>query len=236
MGEDREELGTMEPDAFERMQNSWLYRFFDMACVLILMNLCIVLLSCCGLIVFGLFPAVLAAAAYGKDVLEKKDGHILRRMFEYFKQYFWIGNLQMLLTVPTIGLGFYLIYGRELSTPVYFLLFTWIILAAVLGWYLPAINVLFPEFKPTKKLVFSMVAACDRWLLTIFFLLVTLCWVYLVLLMPQLFGFVLFSGPVQLGVWSIRRALKKDGEEERELRRQKSEERRKKFGRFWNVR
>ena len=75
-----------------------------------------------------------------------------------------------MLTVPTVALGFYLIYGRELSTGIYLLLFVWIIVVMLLYWYLPAVNVLYPDFKLGKKLLFSLVAAGDRWILTVIFL------------------------------------------------------------------
>lgn len=200
----------MELDAFERMQNSRFYRFFDWVSRLILVNLCMVLLSFCGLVVLGIFPAMFAAAAYFNDVYECNEGKMLPAMFGYFKQYFWIGNLLMVLTVPTVALGFYLIYGKELNTAIYLLLFVWIIVVMVLYWYLPAVNVLYPEFKLGKKLLFSLVAAGDRWILTVIFLAVNLAWLYVLLLIPQLMMFVMFSAPIWFGMWRIKKALKPD--------------------------
>ena len=200
----------MELDAFERMQNSRFYRFFDCVSRLILVNLCMVLLSFCGLVVLGFFPAMFAAAAYFYDVYECNEGKMLPSMFRYFRQYFWIGNLLMVLTVPTVALGFYLIYGRELSTGIYLLLFVWIIVVMLLYWYLPAVNVLYPDFKLGKKLLFSLVAAGDRWILTVIFLAVNLVWLYVLLLMPQLMMFVMFSAPVWFGMWRVKKALKPD--------------------------
>lgn len=135
---------------------------------------------------------------------------MLPAMFGYFKQYFWIGNLLMVLTVPTVALGFYLIYGKELNTAIYLLLFVWIIVVMVLYWYLPAVNVLYPEFKLGKKLLFSLVAAGDRWILTVIFLAVNLAWLYVLLLIPQLMMFVMFSAPIWFGMWRIKKALKPD--------------------------
>lgn len=197
-------------DAFERMQGSRFYRFFDCVSRLILVNLCMVLLSLCGLLVFGIFPAMLAAAAYFNDVFECKEEKMLRSMFRYFRRYFWIGNLLMMITVPAIVLGFYVIYGKELDTFIYLLLFSVIIMSMVLYWYLPAINVLYPEFKTGKKLLFSLVVSGNRWVLTIVFLAMNLIWLYVVLLMPQLMMFVMFSTPVWFGTWRIKKALKPD--------------------------
>ncbi len=200
----------MELDTFERMQSSRLYRFFDLMYRLILVNLCMILLSLCGLVVFGLFPAIFAAAAYFNDTMEGRDGKMLSSMFRYFRKYFWIANLQMLITVPTIGIGLYVIYGRELNTFAYLLLFCWIIIGMVLLWYLPAVNVLYPDFSLGKKFLFSLVASCDRFLLTILFLVLDLVWLYLTLLMPQLLMFLIFSTPVWFGTWRIKKALRPD--------------------------
>lgn len=200
----------MELDAFERMQGSRFYRFFECVSRLILVNLCMVLLSLCGLVVFGFFPAMFAAAAYFNDVFECKEEKMLSSMFRYFRKYFGIGNVLMLITVPTIALGFYIIYGHELSTFAYLILFCWIIITMVLYWYLPAVNVLFPEFEPKKKFLFSLVAAGDRWVMTILLLAVNLGWLYIVLLMPQLMMFVMFSAPVWFGVLRIKKTLKPD--------------------------
>lgn len=200
----------MELESFERLQESRFYRFFECVSRLISVNLCMALLSLCGLVVFGLFPAIMAAAAYFNDVFECKEGKMLRSMFGYFKQYFWIGNLLMLVTAPAVGLVFYIMYGRELNTFLYLLLFCWIIAVMLLNWYLPAVNVLYPGFRTGKKIAFSLVAAGNRWLLTILLLAVNVGWMYVVLLIPQFMMFVMFSTPVWFGVWRIKKALKPD--------------------------
>lgn len=200
----------MELDAFERVQNSRIYRFFECLYRMVLVNLCMVLLSLCGLAVFGFFPAMLAAAAYFNDVFEGREGKVLSVMFGYFKQYFLIGNLLMLIVVPAVALGFYSIYGQELNTFLYLILFCWLILALVLLWYLPAVTVLYPEFKNKKKLLFSLVASCDRWAITLLFLVLSVAWLYIVLLMPQLMMFIMFSAPVWFTVWRIKKSLKPD--------------------------
>lgn len=69
---------------------------------------------------------------------------------------------------------------------------------------------LFPEFGMKKKLLFSLVAAGDRWVMTILFLAVNLGWLYIVLLIPQLMMFVIFSAPVWFGMLRIKKALKPD--------------------------
>ncbi len=200
----------MELEAFEKMQSSRFYRFFDCVSRLILVNLCIVILSLCGLVVLGLYPALFAAAAYLNDVFECKEGKMLPTMFQYFKKYFLIGNLLMVISVPTVGLGFYIVFGRELNTFAYLILFCWIIVSMVLYWYLPVISVLYPEFKTGKKLLFSLVVSGDRWLLTVLFLALNLVWLYVVLLIPQLMMFVMFSAPIWFGTWRIKKALKPD--------------------------
>lgn len=200
----------MELDAFERVQNSRLYRFFECLYRLVLVNLCMILLSLCGLVVFGLFPAIYAAAAYFNDVFEGKEGKVLRSMFGYFKQYFLAGNLLMLIYVPAVALGFYSIYGQELSTILYLLLFCWLILAAVLFWYLPAVSILYPEFKTKKKILFSLVMSCDRWVMTILFLAASIAWLYIVLLVPQLMMFIMFSTPVWFCMLRVKKTMKPD--------------------------
>lgn len=200
----------MELDAFERMQNSRFYRFFDCLCRLVFVNICMILLSLCGLVVFGLFPAMFSAAAYLNDVFEGKEGKMLPSMFGYFKQYFFMGNLLMIFFVPAVAFGFYTIYGQELNTLLYLILFCWLILALVLLWYLPAITTLYPEFSNKKKILFSLVVSCDRWLMTLLFLALSIGWLYIVLLLPQLMMFILFSTPVWFSVWRIKKTLKPD--------------------------
>ena len=46
--------------------------------------------------------------------------------------------------------------------------FCWLIGAVVLRWYLPAVNVLYPEFSVKKKILFALVVACSRWMMTLF--------------------------------------------------------------------
>lgn len=201
---------AMEQDAFERLQNARFYRFFESLYRMVLVNLCMLLLSLCGLVVFGLFPAIFAAAAYFNDVFEGKEGKVLKSMFGYFKQYFWSGNLMMLIYVPAVALGLYAVYGRELNTAVYLVLFFWLIAAIVLLWYFPAVNVLYPEFGLKKKILFSLVMSCGKWVMTLVFLAVNIAWIYIVLLIPQLMMFILFSAPVWFCVLRIKKAMKPD--------------------------
>lgn len=200
----------MELDAFEKMQGSRFYRFFESLYRMVLVNLCMILLSLCGLVAFGLFPAMFAAAAYFNDVFEGKEGKVLKSMFGYFKQYFWIGNLLMLIYVPSVALGLYAVYGKELATAVYLVLLCWLIVAAVLLWYLPAVNVLYPDFSIKKKILFSLVVSCGRWIMTIVFVAVSVGWLYAVFLMPQLMMFILLSAPVWFTVWRIKKTMKPD--------------------------
>ncbi len=198
----------MEQDAFERMQNSRIYRFFEFLYMLFQINLCMLLLTLCGMAVFGLFPAMYAAAAYVNDVFEGKEGKVFRSMWGYFRKYFWTGNLLMLLYAPAVALGFYAVFGRELNTAVYFLLFCWLIGAVVLRWYLPAVNVLYPEFSVKKKILFALVVACSRWMMTLLFLVFHVAWLYAVLLAPQLMMFIAFSTPVWFTLWRVKKAMK----------------------------
>lgn len=206
----RRRFYIMEQDAFERLQNARFYRFFESLYRMVLVNLCMLLLSLCGLVVFGLFPAMFAAAAYFNDVFEGKEGKMLQSMFGYFKQYFWIGNLLMVIYVPAVALGLYSVYGRELNTAIYLVLFFWLIAATVLLWYLPAVNVLYPQFQIKKKLLFSLVVSCGRWVMSLLFLAVNIAWLYIVLLMPQLMMFILLSAPVWFCTWRIKKVMKPD--------------------------
>lgn len=191
----------------EQGQNSRFYRFMERTAMLIELNICMVLLSLRGLFIFGIFPAIFAAAEYLNDVADGKEGKMFKEMTRYYKKNFRIGNLLMIIVVPTAALVLYLIYGKELNTIMYLIIFTWVILVQVLCWYLPVINTLYPEFPVKKKLVFSMVASCDRWLYTILFLATNLVWLYAVFLMPQLFMFFVFSFPVWFAGVCIRKAL-----------------------------
>ena len=200
----------MEQDAFERMQNSRMYRFFECLYRLFQINLCMLLLAICGLVMFGLFPAMFAAAAYFNDVFEGKEGKVFRSMFGYFRQYFWIGNILMLIYVPAVAFGFYGVYGRELNTAAYLILFCWLIGAVVLRWYLPAVNILYPEFSVKKKILFALVVSCNRWTVTLSFVVFHVAWLYAALLAPQLMMFILFSAPAWFTQWRVKKVMKPD--------------------------
>ena len=200
----------MEQDAFERMQNSRMYRFFECLYRLFQINLCMILLALCGLAVFGLFPAMFAAAAYFNDVFEGKEGKVLQSMFGYFRQYFWTGNILMLIYVPAFAMGLYTVYGQELNTMLYLVLFCWLIGAVVLRWYLPAVTVLYQEFGIRKKILFSLVVSCHRWMMTLLFLIFHVVWLYAVLLAPQIMMFIVFSTPVWFTLWRVKKTMKPD--------------------------
>ncbi len=198
----------MEQDLVDKLQKSKFYRFFDGLWSLVLVNLVMILLSVCGLVVFGIFPAIFAATAYYNDVLEGNEGKMLPKMFAYFRQYFWIGNLLMLIVAPIGVILVYLMFGQEQNMFVYLLLFLWILAGLVLKWYLPAVTLLYPEFPLKKKILFSLVASCDRFKVTLLLLVVEVGWLYLVFLIPQLCMFVAFSLPVWFGIWRIKKSLR----------------------------
>ena len=75
----------MNEEQFFKMQNSKVYRFFDRLSSLVITNLCGILISLCGLVVFGIFPVMFAITAFYNDILEQKYRKTFSTLFSYFK-------------------------------------------------------------------------------------------------------------------------------------------------------
>lgn len=198
----------MNEEQFFKMQNSKVYRFFDRLSSLVITNLCGILISVLGLVVFGAFPVTFAITAFYNDALEQRYRKTFSTLFAYFKKYFWIGNLLMLITVPIVYLGIYMVFGQELGMFAYLLMMTVMILVLILNLYLPSVAVLYPEFSLGKKLVFCFVAACDRWKTTVLLMILYVVWIYATALMPQLCMFALLSAMPWFSILLIKKALK----------------------------
>ena len=198
----------MNEEQFFKMQNSKLYRFFYRLSSLVITNLFGILISVCGLVVFGVYPVMFAITAFYNDILEQKYRKTFSTLFAYFKKYFWVGNLLMLITVPIVFLGIYMVFGQELGMFAYVLMMTFVILVLILNLYLPSIAVLYPEFSLGKKIVFCFVAACDRWKTTVLLMILYVVWIYGTALMPQLCMFALLSTMPWLSIFMIKKALK----------------------------
>lgn len=184
----------MEEDRFLKMQNSVFNRFFERVSNLVIVNLCMLVACLCGLIVFGIYPASFAAAAYFNDQMEGKEQKVFPTIMRYFKKYFIVGNVLMLLTVPTIVAGFIVLFFTNINSMLFYLLFiTWVITIYLVNLYMPAINVMYPKFTIRKKLVFSAVVSCNKWKLTGIFTVVVALWVCFVAMMPQFAMFFLLS-------------------------------------------
>lgn len=198
----------MNEEQFFKMQNSKLYRFFDRLSSLVITNLCGILISLCGLVVFGVFPAMFAITGFYNDILEQKYRKTFSTLFAYFKKYFWIANMLMLVTLLSVALVFYMVFQQGISMVAYVFLMTFVILVLLLNLYLPSVAVLYPEFSFGKKIVFCFVAACDRWKTTVLLMILYVVWIYGTALMPQLFMFALLSGMPWLSILFIKKALK----------------------------
>ena len=61
------------------------------------------------------YPAAFAAAAYYNDQMEGNIQKTFPTIMKYFKKYFIAGNVLMLLTIPTIVAGFYIIFFTTIS-------------------------------------------------------------------------------------------------------------------------
>ena len=199
----------MNEEQFFRMQNSKFYRFFNRVSQIIVVNLCAILVAFCGLIVFGIFPVIFAATAFFNDDLEQKTPKTLSAMFRYFKKYFLIGNVLMLITVGALASGIYIVFcGHELHMVLYLIIMTFMIVAILLNLYLPSVTVLYPEFSLRKKIVFSFVAACDRWKTTMILMILYVIWIYASALLPQFGMWCLFSLVPWFSIFFIKKTLK----------------------------
>lgn len=184
----------MEEDRFLKMQNSVFNRFFERVSNLVIVNLCAFVACLCGLVVFGIYPAIFAAAAYFNDQMEGKEQKVFSTIMKYFKKYFIVGNVLMILTVPTIALGFYVLFFTNINSMVFYIIFiTWFITIFLVNLYMPAVNVMYPKFNIRKKIMFSIVVACDKWKITGIYTLATIVWVCFIAVMPQFAMFFLLS-------------------------------------------
>lgn len=199
----------MNEEQFFKMQNSRFYRFFNRISQIIIINFCALIVSLCGLIVFGIFPAMFAATAFFNDELEQRNPRTLSTMFQYFKKYFWAGNAVMLFTVAALASGIYIVFcGHELHMVLYLIIMTFMIVVLLLNLYFPSVIILYPEFSLKKQVVFSFVAACDKWKTTILLMVLYVAWIYLSALFPQFAMWCLFSLVPWFSIFFIKKALK----------------------------
>jgi len=192
-------------DRFRKMQDSLFNRVCERIAQLVKMNFVMLIISVCGLVVFGIYPALFAGSAWFNDEMEGKVTKKFATTFTYFKRYFWKGNVLMITTVLTGFLGFWMVFGRELSMFAYLLIMTWIIIVFLLNMYLPAVCILYPDFSFGKQLVFCTVAATTKWMATAILTAASLGLTYLLIVMPQ-FGMFLF---MSLMPWLNMLVLKK---------------------------
>lgn len=195
-------------DQFLKMQDSLFNRICERIAQLVKMNFVMLITSVCGLVVFGIYPALFAGSAYFNDEMEGKNGKKFAATFAYFKQYFWKANLLMVITVLTGILGFWMIFGQELGMVIYLLIMTWIIIVFLLNMYLPAVCILYPDFSFGKQLVFCTVAATTKWKATGILTAASLGITYVLLLMPQFGVFLALSLMPWLNILVLKRALR----------------------------
>lgn len=206
----------MEQEQFSKLQRSALFRFFDRLSHLVIVNFIMILFSIFGLVIFGVYPAIFAAAAIFNEALEQKEGNLLRKFWGFYKKYFVIGNFLMLLTCAVILSGYWLVFkmSTEISIVISaFIYFAFLIIAiAVLIWnlYLPSVIVLYPGFSFKKGMLFSIVAAFSKWKLTLKLLLLYCSWIFVILLFPQIMMFIFLSSFCWFSIWIVKYNLRKD--------------------------
>ncbi len=198
----------MDTDQFIKMQSSWISRFFDRVAQLVLVNFVMLLVSLCGLGVFGLYPAAFAGSAYFNDCMEGVEKKKFPAIFAAFKRYFWKANALMVVTVLTAILGYFMVFGMELSMFVYLLIMTWIIIVFIVNMYLPAVCILYPEFSFGKQLVFCMVAASTKWKATAILTAARFGVLCALLLLPQFGFFVFLSLMPWLDILVLKKAMR----------------------------
>lgn len=109
---------------------------------LVFLQFIFILFSLMGLIVLGLFPALFAFFAVGRQWLLLKTNEGTFKMFwGYFKQYFKIANLYgFVLTLVSVALGLYVYWFQQidniLGSVLLFITFLLIILTAIIWIYL----------------------------------------------------------------------------------------------------
>lgn len=208
-------------DQFLKIQNSWVNRFCDRVAELVVMNFVMLIVSVCGLLVFGIYPAMFAGSAYFNICMERKNPKKFAFVFDGFKKFFWKANALMLLTVVTGFLSFWLLFGRPLGTFACLLIMTWIIILFLLNMYLPAVCILYPDFSFGKQLVFCTVAATTKWKATAILTAASFGVIYAFLVLPQFGIFLFLSLMPWLNILVLKKALRpetivKEGEEESE--------------------
>lgn len=204
----------MDQDRFLKLQDSPVYHFFDRLIYLVKINFITLFYAITGLVIFGWYPAIFAQIENHNDALEDREYRIFQKFWKYYKKWFLRGNILMIITIITEIVGFYLVFKKVLPIPIvfdtilYLLFLIWAIMVIVWNLLLPTVSVLYPNFKTGKSLIFCLVAACSKPLLSISVLLISVAWTYLAIAIPQLSMFVVFSFVPWFTQWIGKRMLR----------------------------
>lgn len=204
----------MDQERFFKLQDSFIYHFFDRLIYLVKINFITLFFGIIGIIIFGWYPALFAQIESHNDVLEDREYRIFQKFWKYYKKWFLRGTILMVITIATEFIGFYLLFKKTIPIPaildtiLYLIFLIWAIMVIIWNLLLPTISVLYPNFKTGKSFLFCLVAACSKPLLTLSVFGISVAWLYLALAIPQLSMFVVFSLAPWFTQWMGKRILR----------------------------
>lgn len=211
---------SQELDSYARKINSPFYRFFDGVFFLVKLNIAILLGSVLGLVIFGLIPSILAASKLSDEFLNREDGYVFRRFFDYWKEYFWEGVRFTIVVLAGISIGFaawfFLWYVTHpiWATVAYIVFFILGISYIFMVINYPVLRLYYSQLRETRLLSVSIVYGWVHFLTSLLVIVAYALTILFFLTIPQFGVFVVLALPVFAQVAIIRRAFVKKEEEE----------------------
>ena len=203
-------------DPYAAKLQSPLYRFFDRIWFLVKLHVAMVLGTGAGLVVFGFFPSLFAAAELCNDSIEHGEGKLFKPFLTLWKKHFKRANLFALVIYAALGIGFavwYLLwYLRQpfLATMAYILFFLAGLALLIVLLYYPVLRLFFKRWSAWKTAGVSVLFGFGHFASTLLLLVIVAAWTLFALLVPQFAVFLLFSIIPWAAVVVTRRLLPLD--------------------------
>jgi uncharacterized membrane protein YesL/GNAT superfamily N-acetyltransferase len=203
-------------DQFLNKHHSKFSQFMDLVYFLVVTNFLAILGTIAGLVLFGLFPSIMATYALVKMRIRGETFPIAQTFISQYKKTFVESNkigLILIFLWASILISWFF-YLEELTTT-----FHWIGLAAIglfaiilffLTMIMPITYVYFPKFKLKEYFTFSLMFSLGMPLLTLVIVLNLLFFYAIVVIrLVSIFPFLAFSLPAYVNVYLANRRIMK---------------------------
>jgi len=205
-----------EQDRYAARLPSPLYRFFDRIFFLFQLHAAMLAGILAGLVVFGIFPSLFAAAALCQESLDRRGTYVFSRFFRLWKDEFrkanQFGALVYVSLAVSFGIWYVLWYVRQpiLATLANLLFFLVMFGLLLLVFYFPALRLYYRKMRVSRLVLFSVLFGFGHFASTLLLFLITSLWVLFGALLPQFAVFLFLSVLPWTAVVLTRRVLPRE--------------------------